>query len=100
MARFEHFEWVNREAVDNADEHPEVLAMWGRYGECRDFVTLADLSRVALDDLGLNRGADLVGDLTKGGVGTDRIAVGTVCGVDHERCLRCCEMRVERLLRL
>jgi len=39
----EHFEWVDHDAINAAHEHPEVLAMWERYGECCEFGTLADL---------------------------------------------------------
>ncbi|MGA9279164.1 hypothetical protein [Ilumatobacter sp.] len=39
----EHFEWVDHAAIETAHSHPEVLAMWERFGECCDFATLADL---------------------------------------------------------
>ena len=39
----EHFEWVDRHAIDAAHEHPEVLAMWQRYDACCTYGTLADL---------------------------------------------------------
>jgi hypothetical protein len=40
----EHFEWVDQDAMAAAHEHPEVLAMWGRYEACCVYGTLADLS--------------------------------------------------------
>ncbi len=43
----EHFEWVDQSAIDAAHEHPDVLAMWGRYGSCCDYGTLADLPNAA-----------------------------------------------------
>lgn len=39
----EHFEWVDQAAIDTAHGHPEVLGMWGRFGECCDYGTLAEL---------------------------------------------------------
>lgn len=39
----EHFEWVDRSALDAAHENPEVLAMWARYADCCTYGTLGDL---------------------------------------------------------
>lgn len=39
----ESFEWVDQAAIDAAHEHPDVLAMWGRYDACSTYGTLADL---------------------------------------------------------
>lgn len=39
----ESFEWESPEAIQQAHEHPEVLAMWGRYDECSTYGTLGDL---------------------------------------------------------
>ena len=39
----EVFEWVSQAAVDAAHKHPEVLAMWGRFGACCTMGTLAGL---------------------------------------------------------
>lgn len=39
----EHFEWNDQTAIDAAHSHPEVLEMWGRFGECCDYGTLAEL---------------------------------------------------------
>ncbi len=39
----ENFEWVDRDAIENAHNHPEVLEMWGRYEKCCTYGALADL---------------------------------------------------------
>jgi hypothetical protein len=39
----EHFEWVDRAAIDAAHAHPDVLAMWSRYDDCCEYGALADL---------------------------------------------------------
>ncbi len=43
----ELFEWRSADTIAAAHEHPEVLAMWGRYAECSDYATLADLPNAA-----------------------------------------------------
>ena len=43
----EHFEWVDRAAIDAAHRHPEVLAMWARYDDCCTYGTLAGLPNAA-----------------------------------------------------
>ena len=40
----EVFEWKSPEAIQAAHEHPEVLAMWGRYAEACEYVNLASLA--------------------------------------------------------
>jgi len=40
----EVFEWVSQAAIDAAHTNPTVLALWQRYGECCDYVTLGDLA--------------------------------------------------------
>ncbi len=39
----EQFEWKDQAAIDTAHSHPAVLEMWGRYAECCEYKTLADL---------------------------------------------------------
>lgn len=39
----ETFEWEDG-AISRAHEHPEVLAMWGRFAEACDYVPLRDLA--------------------------------------------------------
>jgi hypothetical protein len=39
----EIFEWVSQSAIDAAHTNPSVLALWKRYAECCDYITLADL---------------------------------------------------------
>ncbi len=39
----EHFEWVCHQAIEQAHSDPEVLAMWGRFGDCCTYGTLSDL---------------------------------------------------------
>jgi hypothetical protein len=39
----EHFEWVDRAAIDTAHQHSDVLAMWERYDACCTYGALADL---------------------------------------------------------
>jgi len=39
----EIFEWASQAAIDTAHTNPAVLALWNRYAECCDYVTLADL---------------------------------------------------------
>jgi hypothetical protein len=39
----EIFEWVSQAAIDAAHFNPAVLALWGRYAACCDYVTLGDL---------------------------------------------------------
>ncbi len=39
----EHFEWVDQAAIDAAHQHPAVHEMWGRFGACADYGTLAEL---------------------------------------------------------
>lgn len=39
----EHFEWVDQAAIDAAHQHPTVHEMWGRFGACCDYGTLAEL---------------------------------------------------------
>jgi hypothetical protein len=39
----EVFEWVSAEAVQKGHEHPDVLAMWGRYAEACTYVPLTGL---------------------------------------------------------
>ena len=39
----EIFEWVSQAAIDAAHANPAVLALWKRYADCCDYVTLADL---------------------------------------------------------
>lgn len=39
----EVFEWVSAEAVQKAHEHPDVMAMWGRYEEACTYVPLTEL---------------------------------------------------------
>lgn len=41
----EVFEWVSGKAVEEAHQHPEVLAMWKRFEACCTFGTLAELPR-------------------------------------------------------
>jgi hypothetical protein len=43
----EHFEWVDRDAIAAAHQHPDVAAMWGRYEACCTYGTLAELSNGA-----------------------------------------------------
>jgi quinol monooxygenase YgiN len=40
----EVFEWKSPEAIQAAHEHPEVLALWKRYGEACEYVNLASLA--------------------------------------------------------
>jgi len=42
----EVFEWADG-AIARAHEHPEVQAMWGRYGAVCDYVPLRDLAEAA-----------------------------------------------------
>jgi hypothetical protein len=42
-ALVECFEWVSREAIATAHEHPDVAAMWSRYETCCTYSTLGDL---------------------------------------------------------
>ena len=37
-------EWVDDEAIDRAHSHPEVLALWERFGACSEYVKLDSLS--------------------------------------------------------
>ena len=37
-------EWVDDEAIDRAHSHPEVLALWERFGTCSEYVKLDSLS--------------------------------------------------------
>ena len=39
----ETFEWIDRDAIEDAHAHPEVLEMWGRYEACCTYGTLADI---------------------------------------------------------
>lgn len=39
----EIFEWKSQEAVATAHEHPRVLEMWKRFGECCDYISLGAL---------------------------------------------------------
>lgn len=39
----EVFEWQDG-AIEKAHQHPEVMAMWGRYAEVCDYVPLSELS--------------------------------------------------------
>lgn len=39
----ESFEWESPAAIQQAHEHPDVLAMWARHEECSTYGTLADL---------------------------------------------------------
>jgi len=39
----EIFEWVSQAAIDAAHANPAVHALWKRYADCCDYVTLADL---------------------------------------------------------
>ena len=39
----EVFEWKSAEAIAKAHENPTVLAMWGRYAEACDYVSLSSL---------------------------------------------------------
>ena len=39
----ECFEWASRHAIEAAHSHPEVLAMWERFGSCCEFGTLEGL---------------------------------------------------------
>ena len=40
----EAFEWANAAAIAAAHHHPEVLAMWGRFGAACDYTALVDLA--------------------------------------------------------
>jgi hypothetical protein len=40
----EIFEWASQAAIDAAHTNPNVLALWKRYAECCDYITLADLN--------------------------------------------------------
>jgi len=42
----EVFEWCDG-AIARAHEHPDVLAMWGRYAQVCDYVPLRDLTEAA-----------------------------------------------------
>ena len=37
-------EWVDDEAIDRAHSHPDVLALWERFGACSEYVKLDSLS--------------------------------------------------------
>ncbi len=37
-------EWVDDEAITKAHSHPDVLALWERFGDCCDFLKLDSLS--------------------------------------------------------
>ena len=37
-------EWVDNEAITKAHSHPDVLALWERFGTCCEFVKLDSLS--------------------------------------------------------
>ena len=37
-------EWVDDDAITRAHSHPEVLAMWERFGACSEYVKLDTLS--------------------------------------------------------
>jgi quinol monooxygenase YgiN len=39
----EIFEWESPEAIERAHTNPTVLALWGRFGECCEYGTLASL---------------------------------------------------------
>lgn len=39
----EVFEWMSAQAIEQAHEHPVVLAMWERFAAACDYVSLADL---------------------------------------------------------
>jgi hypothetical protein len=40
----EIFEWTSQAAIDAAHANPAVLALWERYADCCDYVTLSDLA--------------------------------------------------------
>lgn len=46
-AHVEIFEWVSDEAAQAAHEMPEVMALWGRFGEVADFAPLSSLPESA-----------------------------------------------------
>ena len=39
----EMFEWVSKEAIENAHKDPTVLAMWGRFGACCDCIPIGQV---------------------------------------------------------
>ena len=43
----EVFEWVSQEAIRNAHHNPEVLKMWGEYGEVCDYVPIGTVPEAA-----------------------------------------------------
>ena len=42
-------EWVSEEAIERAHRTPEVLALWGRFGACSDYVKLDSLAETHED---------------------------------------------------
>jgi hypothetical protein len=42
----EVFEWVSKEAIQNAHTNAEVLKMWGEYAEVCDYVPVGDLEEI------------------------------------------------------
>ena len=42
----EVFEWVSKEAIQNAHTNPEVLKMWGEYAEVCDYVPVGDVPEI------------------------------------------------------
>lgn len=40
----EVFEWLSKEAIQQAHSNPEVLKMWGEYAEVCDYVPIGSLS--------------------------------------------------------
>lgn len=43
----EVFEWVSAEAIQNAHTNPEVLKMWGEFGQVCDYVPIAQVPEAA-----------------------------------------------------
>jgi len=42
----EVFEWISKEAIENAHTNPAVLQMWGEYGEVCDYVPVGSLEEI------------------------------------------------------
>lgn len=42
-------EWVDQAAIDAAHQNPEVLALWGRFAACCEWVKLQDITECRAD---------------------------------------------------